>query len=475
MDPASHAPAAWSDTQDSLDAATLATCYRSGALRPTDVVRVVYARIRACKAPGIWITCVPEADALAVAAALEAQSPPRLGPDRLPLYGLPFGVKDNIDAAGLPTTAACPDFAYTPAESAPSVAACVAAGAILIGKTNLDQFATGLVGTRSPYGACSSAFDERYISGGSSSGSAVAVARGMATFALGTDTGGSGRIPAGYNNVVGLKPTRDLISTAGLVPACRSLDCVSVFALYATDARLVLEAMRRDERAQGARARNTAGLPEGEWSSGASFRFGILAERDREFFGYHESAGPYAHAIDRFAALGGIPVEIDFSPFREAGQLMFSGPWIAERYADLADFIAAHPTGVLPLTRDIIKSGARFSAADVFRAQHRLRTLTEQTQAALAPLAFFMVPTAARPYTHAEVAADPLATNNRVGHYSYFVNLLDLCAHAVPNGFLGNGMPTGLTLIAPPLHDDALAAVAAAYQEQLGMPPGAAA
>ncbi len=463
----------WSTDHGSLDRATLAALFKSGQLQPTGIVRAVYARMRACDATGIWITLVPEADALAAAGALEALIPPRSGPDQMPLYGLPFAVKDNIDVAGLPTTAACPDFAYRPPQSAPAVAACQAAGAILVGKTNLDQFATGLVGTRSPYGSCSSAFDARYISGGSSSGSAVAVARQMVSFALGTDTGGSGRIPAGYNDVVGLKPTRGIVSTMGLVPACRSLDCVSIFALRAADASAVLHVMR------GYGAPNEYSRPEfatsrfgDEWPR-TGFRFGVLAPRDREFFGLDESARHYAAAVERLAKMGGIPVEIDFSPFREAGQLLFSGPWIAERYGDLADFVATHPDSLLPVTRQILEAGARVSGAAVFRAQHRLRQLLRETREQLAEMLFLVVPTAPRPYTHAEVTADPIGTNSQVGHYSYFVNLLDFCAHAVPNGRLLNGMPTGITLIAPAGNDDTLASLAASYQERVTMSQGA--
>ena len=409
----------WSPVDGSMDLATLAAAYRAGAVRPAAVVRAAYERIRACRAGGIWISQVPEAAAVAAAEALEERAPPRQGPDRLPLYGLPFAVKDNIDAAGLPTTAACPDFSYVPAVSAASVAACIDAGAILIGKTNLDQFATGLVGTRSPYGVCTSAFDDRYISGGSSSGSAVAVARGFVSFALGTDTGGSGRIPAGYNNVVGLKPTRGLVSTTGLVPACRSLDCVSVFALCATDAQRVLHAMRGYDSSNGF-SRTDAGTAQlGEpWTPGAPFRFGILAVADQEFFGHVPAATRYAAAIDRLRGMGGTTVEIDFAPFHEAGQMLFSGPWIAERYADLTGFVTEHADSLLPATLQIIESGARFTAADLFLAEHRLTLLHQQVERQFADLAFMVVPTAARPYTVADVEADPAGANTQVGRYS---------------------------------------------------------
>jgi len=466
-----HNESLWSEERGSLTTDTLGALFRSNALRPTDIVRAVYARIRSCNAGGIWITLVPEEQALAAAAALQEYISPRLGPDQLPLYGVPFAVKDNIDVSGLPTTAACPDFAYTPTQSAPAVAACLAAGAILIGKTNLDQFATGLVGTRSPYGACSSAFDSRYISGGSSSGSAIAVARGLVSFALGTDTGGSGRIPAGYNNIFGLKPTRGLVSTTGLVPACRSLDCVSIFAQRAEDARAVLHVMR------GFGAPNEFSRPDattahlGErWSQGACFRFGVLAPHNQLFFDHDESAQCYAAAIDRLVGMGGTPIEVDFSAFREAGGLLFNGPWIAERYGDLAGFIGSHPDSLLWVTRQILESGARISGAEVFEAQHRLRRLVQKAQYQLTELAFLVVPTAPRPYTLAEIAADPIATNNEIGHYTYFVNVLDLCAHAVPNGRLRSGMATGITFVALACRDDTLASFGSAFEERSEAP-----
>jgi allophanate hydrolase len=461
----------WREDCGSLDLETLAALFRSGALRPVEVVRAVYARVRTCRAPGIWITLVPEAEAVAVAAALEKRIAPRGGPDRLPLYGLPFAVKDNIDVSGLATTAACPDYAYTPTQSAPAVTACQAAGAILIGKTNLDQFATGLVGTRSPYGACSSAVDERYVSGGSSSGSAVAVARGLVSFALGTDTGGSGRIPAGYNDVVGLKPTRGLVSTTGLVPACRSLDCVSVFARRAGDTRTVLHAMRGYDAANGFSRADAATAHLGdEWLPGTRFRFGVLRPADRMFFGCDESAECYSAAIERLCGMGGTPVEINFSPFEEAGELLFGGPWAAERYGDLADFVASHPDSLLPVTRQILESGARISGTEVFEAQHQLQSQIREARHQLAGMACLVVPTAPRPYTHAEIAADPIGTNNQIGRYSYFVNLLDLCAHAVPNGRFRNGMATGITLIAPAYSDDTLASLAAYYHQRVEPP-----
>ena len=367
--------------------------------------------------------------------------------DRLPralaLWGRTFAVKDNIDVEGLQTTAACPAFAYRPSQSAPSVLGLLDAGAIPIGKTNLDQFATGLVGTRSPYGACRNAFHPEYISGGSSSGSALAVALGMVDFALGTDTAGSGRVPAGFGNVVGLKPTRELVSRAGVVPACRSLDCVSVLAKTCGEALAVLEVMAGSEgrqRLSDARSSFDA----------ASVRFVVPSEL--EFHGDMAYASLFARALSRLERLGGRRRDIDFRPFLEVRQLLY-GPWVAERAASLAE----HLPNMLPVTREIIASGLRYSAVDVFRAQHRLADLRIECEGMLGDADVLVVPTAPTIYRIAEVQADPLTLNSRLGHYTNFVNLLDMAAIAVPAGFREDGLPFGITLIGRALSDRSLA------------------
>src|SRR5216683_905677 len=316
----------------------LRSAYCAGTLDVRQVVEEVLKRIAQSGDDKVWISRVPDAALRAQATKLDAR---RGDIARLPLYGAPFAVKDNIDVLGLATTAACPGFAYQPQKSAEVVRLLVEAGAIVVGKANLDQFATGLVGVRSPYGASRNPFDASFIPGGSSSGSAVAVAAGLVSFSLGTDTAGSGRVPAAFNNIVGLKPTPGLISVEGAVPACLSLDCVSIFALSCADADTVLKV--------------AADLREAS-PIGKEFRFGVLSAKDAEFFGDDAYAALYAQAIGRLKTLGGTPVEFDYAPFRDAVQLLYGGPWVAERTAAVGAFIegARDDAGVWPVTRQII-------------------------------------------------------------------------------------------------------------------------
>lgn len=434
--------------------AALRAAFRAGR-SPVELIEAAYARIAALGDNPVWIYLVPRAQALARAAELARL--PRTVVDKQPLYGIPFAVKDNIDVEGLPTTAACPAFAYRAARSATAVQRLLDAGAILLGKTNLDQFATGLVGTRSPYGTCRNAYDPRYISGGSSAGSAVAVAAGLCSFALGTDTAGSGRVPAAFNNVVGLKPTRGLVSGTGVVPACRSLDCVSVFASSCRDASEVFGVLEGRDLADP--YSRPASEPVG--FDGTRFRFAVPALGQLEFFGDTEYARLFAAATGRLAALGGEAIEIDFAPFLEAQALLYGGPWIAERSAELGAFIAAHRDAVLPVTRRVIESAARFSAADAFAAQHRLAALKRATEAVWQRADVLLVPGAPTIYTVAQVEADPIELNARLGLYTNFVNLLDLAALTVPAGFRADGLPFGITLVAPAFSDRALAALGA--------------
>jgi allophanate hydrolase len=412
----------------------------------------------------VWIHVAPEAELLDRAKTLA-----RRNQADLPLYGIPFAVKDNIDVANMPTTAACPDFSYDPHASAVAVARLENAGAICIGKTNLDQFATGLNGTRSPYGSPRCVFNDKYISGGSSSGSAVAVAAGLVSFALGTDTGGSGRVPAGINNVVGLKPTRGIVPTTGLVPNCRTLDCVSVFALTCEEAFAVLTLMRgpandsfdreEDPRVSANRTENHP-------------RYGVVRADQRQFFGDRYAEDNYAQAIGRLHATGGTVVEIDFTPFAEAGRMMFDGPWVSERLHAVGDYVRSHPNSVLPVTREIILGADRYSAADAFAAEYRLRALKQQTRAVFAEIDALVVPTTATIPTVAELEADPIGNNTRMGTYSYFVNLLDLAACAVPNGLRPDGLPGGVTFIAPALSDSFLVQVGSTFHQCVGGPIG---
>ncbi len=428
-------------------------------LKPTEAVAQAYARIREHRAGAnqpVWISLVEESVALSRAAALEAHPEA----SAKPLYGLTFAVKDNIDVAGLPTTAGCPAYAHAPARSASVVEALESAGAILIGKTNLDQFATGLVGTRSPHGACSSVYDARYISGGSSSGSGVAVALGLVDFSLGTDTAGSGRVPAAFNNICGLKPTRGLLSATGVVPACRTLDCVSIFAQQAQRAFRVFRAAAQPD------ASDFLSRP---WQpgKGASWhptrpRLGVPRAEQLEFFGDDEARKLYSQSLARFAAAGATLVEFDYSPFRETANLLYSGPWVAERLAAIEAFALAHEAEMDPVVAKIVLGARQYSAVDSFRALYRLGDLRRATEGVWTHIDAMLLPTTGTIFTHQEIAAEPFARNTQLGYYTNFVNLLDLSALAIPAGFRPNGLPFGVTLIAPAMAEAALTATALA-------------
>jgi len=452
------------DTPPSLDLVTLRRRYANGGVRPTEIIQAVYRQIAARGADAVWILLCPEAQALARARLLEDRF---RNFAQLPLYGVPFAIKDNIDAAGWPTTAGCPDFAYDPPRNAPVVERLLAAGAILIGKTNLDQFATGLVGVRSPHGTPKNPFDARYIPGGSSSGSAVAVAAGLVSFALGTDTAGSGRVPAAFNNLVGFKPTAGLVSTTGVVPACRSLDCVSVFALTCEDAATVAGVVcARDAEVSGSRPdANGLGRVEG---APRHFRFGVPASADLNTFGDTATAPLFAEAVARLLAIGGERVEVDFAPFRETAALLYGGPWVAERLAAIREFFERQPQSVFPVTRQILAGAHRFTAVDAYEASYRLEALRLRTQAEWQKMDVLFLPTTGTTYTIAEVEADPLQLNTNLGYYTNFVNLLNCCALAVPSGWTPRGLPFGITFIAPALRDGLLFALGTAYHHRVG-------
>ena len=452
------------ETVLSLDLGSLRRVYQAGVLRPADVMAEVLARIAARGEDAVWIHRLPPNTVEEYVRALDGRDPATL-----PLYGVPFAVKDNIDLAGVPTTAGCPGFAYTPARTAPAVERAIAAGAIPIGKTNLDQFATGLVGTRSPYGVPANPFDAGRIPGGSSSGSAVAVACGLVSFAFGTDTAGSGRVPAAFNNVVGLKPTRGLVSTTGVVPACRTLDCVSVFALTCDDAADVLGVVSGfdDTDPFSRRAPEAAGLV------GARFRFGVARDAQLEFFGNVAGEAVYRAAVERLRALGGEFVTIDLEPFLQVGLLLYEGTWVAERYAAVGAFIDEHPEAVLPVTREIIAGGARPSAAEHFAAAYRLQERKRDVERTWETVDVLVLPTAGMAFPLADVAADPLGPNKRLGRYCNFTNLLDLSAIAVPAGFESTGMPFGVTLMAPAFHEARLLEIGGRLHAAAGVPMGA--
>lgn len=446
-------------------AAEIVAEHRAGIVSAEETIAQCYARIRAHADPAIFITLRDENDARAEARSLAA-SP---GADR-PLLGVPVAVKDNMDVKGLPTTAACPAFAYEPAADATAVARLRAAGAIIIGKTNLDQFAAGLVGVRSPYGVPRNPFDARLIPGGSSSGSAVAVAAGLVPLALGTDTAGSGRVPAALNNIVGLKPSLGLISTRGVVPACRTLDCVSVFSMTVDDASLALAAMAGFDGADPysrARALSPVGLmPRG-------VRVGVPLAGQRIFFGDTRAAQSYDGALARLRSLGATVVEIDIEPFYETARLLYEGPWLAERYLTIRPLLASSPDAIHPVTRSIIQEGARPSAADAFTAFYRLEELRRARDHVFNGIEALVLPTMPTVYTVDQVLADPMQLNSRLGTYTNFVNLLDLCGLAVPASMRSDGVPSGITLLAPAGREGALASIGRAFHADTGLPLGA--
>jgi allophanate hydrolase len=414
----------------SLDLETLRTAFASGELTPVALIEQIYARIERGDHPNVWIHLAPKAEVLALAKGLGAFD----GKSSPPLWGIPFGVKDNIDVAGMPTTAACPEFAYLPKKSALTVERLLAAGALCLGKTNMDQFATGLVGTRSPYGACRNVFNPSYLAGGSSSGSAVAVAGGHVSFSLGTDTAGSGRVPAALGNIVGVKPTRGSLSTEGVVPACASLDCVSVFALSVADGAALRELMLGNANVPKAARAQLAGLR--------------VAVPDRlEFFGDYGASFRFTSVITALRELGAEIAEIDWSPFEQIGNLLYGGPWVAERTLAVGDFIRMNPDACLPVTREIIMSGERYGGLDVLRAQHQLASLTSQVRRLFDGMDVMLVPTTPTIFTLAEEASDPRGQNDRMGIYTRFANFLGWPALSIPAGFKPDGLPFGVSLL----------------------------
>ena len=445
--------------------AEILAAYRRDALKPQDVVARSYAGIRRHADPAIFIALREEAEVLAEAAALVRDS------DRtLPLYGIPIAVKDNIDVKGLPTTAACPAFGYRPAKDATAVARLRRAGALILGKTNLDQFATGLVGVRTPYGIGRNLFNDTLIPGGSSAGSALAVAAGIVPLTLGTDTAGSGRVPAAFGNIVGLKPSRGMVSCSGVVPACRTLDCVSVFSLTVDDAIAALKVIAGADDADPYTRPRPVGavgpMPDG-------VRLGVPLPGERLFFGDTRSAEAYDAALDKLASLGANIVEIDIKPFYEAARLLYEGPWVAERYLVVKALIASAPEALHPVTRQIILAGAHRTAADTFAAFYRLEELRRGADRTFRSIDALALPTAPTIYTVVQVLDDPIGLNSRLGTYTNFANLLDLCALAVPAAMRDDGVPFGISLLAPAGQDAALAGIGRHFHAAAGLPLGA--
>ncbi|WP_339801312.1 allophanate hydrolase [uncultured Marinobacter sp.] len=441
-------------TTINLDISSLRSAYLSGELTPGMLVSHLLERATEFADHNIWIHLASEQELEPYLERLQQSDPVEL-----PLYGIPFAVKDNIDVAGMPTTAACEAYRYQPQQHAAVVAALIGAGAIPLGKANLDQFATGLVGTRSPepWGACRNSFDPDYISGGSSAGSAVAVALGLVSFSLGTDTAGSGRVPAAFNNLVGLKPTLGRLSVQGVVPACQSLDCVSIFARSADQASAVLsvaEASNGSDPWQRPAPVGRKPLPE-------HFRFGVPKSDQLQFDGNDGAKALFESSVRQLESLGGTAVEVDFSPFMEAARLLYEGPWVAERYLATSPLIRDNPEALLEVTRSIISQGINGSATDAFAAQYRLKTLKHTADQVWQQVDVMVTPTTPTIYSQADIAAEPVARNSMLGTYTNFMNLLDYSAVAVPSGFLDNGLPLGCTLFAPAFQDEALLSLAA--------------
>ena len=445
----------------SLEFKTLQAAYEEGRATPSAVVAEVLSRIAARGEDGVWIHRVPEAEVSARARQLETLPEERRA--ALPLYGIPFSVKDCIDVAGLPTTAACPAYEYIAGHTHLAVQKALDAGAILLGKTNMDQFATGVVGVRTPYGTARNTFNADYIPGGSSSGAGVSVSAGLCGFAFGTDTGGSGRVPASYNDIAGLKPTLGLFSRADMVNASRSFDTVSVFANDARDAARVLRVCQgvdpRDPLGRAAPAPETLPtLPE---------RATIAVPRgaDLEFFGNGEAAALFDDALQALSDAGHTLIEIDFRVFVETSAMMFEGPYIAERYASVGAFIEAQPEAVDPVVRDVILSARKYSAADAFNAVYRLRENAATICATFDRADLIVVPTVGTAYTRDDLAAEPVVANANNGRYLNFVSMSDLAAVAVPNGGLASGVPMGVTFVGPAFSDFALADFGARFAD----------
>jgi allophanate hydrolase len=446
--------------------AAIVAAHRAGTTSPAQTVARSYQRIRDHNDPAIFISLRDEKQALAEAEALAANKDAA----QLPLYGVLVAVKDNIDVAGLATTAACPAFSYTPSIDATAVARLRAAGAIMIGKTNLDQFATGLVGTRSPYGIPKNPLRADLIPGGSSSGSGVAVSAGLVPLALGTDTAGSGRVPAMLNNIVGLKPSLGLVSTAGAVPACRTLDCVSVLSLTVDDAMTALNAMAGPDGADPfSRNRRLSELS----SFPAHLRLGVPRKGQLIFFGDKASEAAFGDALKRWTALGATLVEFDLEPYYETARLLYEGPWVAERYLVIRNLLASSPDAIHPVTREIIIAGARLSAAETFAALYRLQALRKIAERGFAGIDALVLPTAPTVYSTAQVLANPLELNSRLGTYTNFVNLLDLCGLALPAAMRPDGIPFGITLLAPAGNDAQLASIGRVFHADTKLPMGA--
>ncbi len=456
-------------TLKNLTIAYLKEQYLSNTFAPEDVVRDILFRSSKFADKNIWISQLSFEQINEYIVKLDKSKI-----SEQPLWGIPFAIKDNIDLAGIPTTAACQAFSYVPNKHAFVVEQLISAGAIPIGKTNMDQFATGLVGVRSPekWGVCKNAFDDNVISGGSSSGSAVAVALGLASFSLGTDTAGSGRVPAALNNIIGLKPSKGLLSCSGVVPACKSLDCVSIFATTADDTDKVFGvAAQFDENDPYSRANKDTNLKNfGQYNK--PFNFAVPKKDQLNFFGNKAMQNCFEKSVEQLEASGGTKTEIDFLPFLNAAKLLYEGPWVAERYLATKDILSKQPDAVLPVIKNIIESKKSATAADAFSAFYQLQEYKQQADLIINQFDFVLTPTVGTSYQISEVQENPIELNSNLGFYTNYMNLLDYCAIAIPAGFSESGIPFGISLVSTAFSDTKLLSFAKAWltknQEYLG-------
>lgn len=445
--------------------------YKDKTSTPSDVVKNLLVRAKDFREHNIWIRQLTFEQIQPYLEKLQGHSP-----DTLPLYGIPFAIKDNIDLAGVPTTAACSVFEYTPTKSAFVVEQLINAGAIPMGKTNMDQFATGLVGVRSPepWGACKNAFNADYISGGSSSGSSVALSLGLVSFSLGTDTAGSGRVPAAFNNLVGVKPSKGLLSMSGVVPACRSLDCVSIFALNTDDANIVFEqAAKYDKDDAYARSNPFNNNARHYQNESSSFSFAVPKKPQLQFFANVDAENLFNHSIAQLEKMGGTKKEIDFSPFLDAARLLYEGPWVAERFVAIEDIITNQADALLPVINTIIGGAVGKTAVDSFKAEYKLKHFKSITDSLLNEVDVLITPTTGTIYKIDEVENDPIQLNSNLGYYTNYMNLLDCSCVSVSSGFLGNGLPWGISFVAPAMQDRKLLSLANRFQQNLKLPLGA--
>ncbi len=456
----------WPAETGSLDFHTLSEAYASGQLTPSKVVNAIYDRIAARGDDHVWIHLVPREDALKAAAELE-----KTGYDGRPLWGIPFSIKDCNDVIGLPTTNALKEGAYIAESTGQAVTRLFDNGAILIGKTNMDQFGIGLVGMRTPYGACSSVFNDDYISGGSSSGSAVSVAAGLSSFSIANDAAGSGRVPAGFNNIVGIKPTPGIVSNACVSGGgcVKTIETVSVFALTVEDGMAVMRVITGYDPSYPFSKPEADHVPLDVAPAPPKFRFGIPAGAALRFFGDSEAEQLFQEAIERLDAMGGELVEVDFTPFEETQRILYEGPWISERALSLDKVLAQYGDAIHPVTKKILENSGQYSSLDTFRAIHRIAELKCATRPVWNDIDVLLVPTTPTIYRKSEILADPIALNARLGIYTNFVNLMGLCGVAVPNGFRDDGLPSGVTFLAPGMEEAKAASIAAEFHRRVGV------